>query len=115
MGSSRRESRHEQITRWAPLARRIRVRAPEEQVHLVFDSESQRVRALTVVRHSAISVWCRRSETKMRMMPWNDLCFAAIFYFFTPVSTWIFCFKRLITLSTEFTELPRSFAISSLE
>ena len=36
-------------------------------------------------------------------------------YSFAPVSARNFCFRRLMTLSTEFTELPRSFAISSLE
>ena len=46
----------QQLGRRAALTGRIRVRAPEEQVHLVFNSETQRVRALTAVRHSAISV-----------------------------------------------------------
>ena len=87
--------------------------ASEEQVHLIFDLEWQRVRVLTVVRH--LSVCVVAVDKKCGLDAVDDPCFAAIFYFFTPVSTWIFCFKRLITLSTEFTELPRSFAISSLE
>jgi hypothetical protein len=89
------------------------VRAPEEQVHLIFDLEWQRVRVLTVVRHLSVCVVAVDKECGLDAG--DDLCFAAILYFFTPVSTWIFCFNLLITLSTEFTELPRSFAISSLE
>ena len=51
----------------APFARRIRMRAPEEQVHFVFNSEVRRVRAVTAVRHrlsqlsvfvAATKLWC---------------------------------------------------------
>src|SRR2546428_6697032 len=34
---------HQQLGRRAPFARRIRMRAPEEQVHFVFNSETRRV------------------------------------------------------------------------
>ena len=90
------------------------MRAPEEQVHLVFNLESQRVRALTVVRHSAVSV-CVVTLTIVGCGAVDDLVLCAIFYSFRPINAWIFCFRRLMALSTELTELPRSLAISSLE
>lgn len=60
--------------------------ASEEQVHLVFDLETQRVRALTVVRHSAVSV-CVLAVDEMRIDAGDDLYFATILYTLTPVST----------------------------
>jgi hypothetical protein len=57
---------------------------------------------------------CRRVDEK-QIGAGDDLYAARILYVFTPISEWIFCFTRLITLSTEFTELPRTLAISSLE
>lgn len=60
--------------------------ASEEQVHLVFDLETQRVRALTVVRHSAVSV-CVLVMDEVRNNAGDDPYFATIVYTFTPVST----------------------------
>jgi hypothetical protein len=104
----------QQLRGRASFARRIRMRAPEEQVHFVFNSEARRVRALTAVHHRLSRCRCSSRTTRSGVCRGTTLL-GRILYSFAPVSTWIFCFKRLITLSTEFTELPRTFAMSSLE
>src|SRR5262249_26724679 len=100
----------------ASFARRIGMRAPEEQVHFVFDSEVRRVRALTAVRHRLSGCRCSSQLRRSCGADAGTTCGTAdILYSFAGVSARNFCFKRLMTLSTEFTELPRNLAISSLE
>ena len=63
----------QQLRRRTSFARRIRMRAPEEQVHFVFNSETRRVRALTAVRHRLSRCRCSSRGTRSSDDAGNDL------------------------------------------